>query len=151
MHRPRNISRRQKNSWRAQANRPDLKTSPSRHAVRLIEEANGALRIADICREVGLGPRQLNRRFQSIVGLSPKTFAQILQINWVVALLYANDTAKLTEIAHDAGFYDQAHFNRAMQRFFNEGPREFLRSDHPAFRTFLAGSRRYGPTSPDSP
>lgn len=119
------------------------------HAVRLIEEANGALRVADVCREVGIGARQLNRRFQAIVGLSPKTFAQILQINWVVGLLYANDTAKLTQIAHEAGFYDQAHFNRAMQRFFNEGPREFLRSDHPAFRSFLAESRRYGPASPD--
>lgn len=116
-------------------------------AVFLLEAANGALRIADLCREVGLGPRQLNRRFRDLVGLSPKTFAQILQINWVVGLLYANDTARLTEIAHDAGFYDQAHFNRAMQRFFKEGPREFLKSDHPAFRTFLAQSRRFGPAS----
>jgi uncharacterized membrane protein YhhN len=51
------------------------------------------------------------------------------------------------QIAQDAGFYDQAHFNRAMQRFFREGPREFLQSDHPAFRSFLAASRRFGPSS----
>jgi AraC-like DNA-binding protein len=118
-------------------------------AIELIEAANGSVRIAEVCSQIGGGERQLNRKFRHFVGLSPKCFARVLQINWVVALLYANDTAKLTEIAQDAGFYDQAHFNRAMQRFFNEGPREFLRSNHPAFRSFLAGSRRYGPSARD--
>jgi len=114
-------------------------------AVAMIEAANGAIRVADISREIGVGERQLNRRFNQFVGLSPKYYARILQINWVVGLLYANDAARLSEIAQEAGFYDQAHFNRAMQRFFREGPREFLRSDHPAFRSFLAASRRFGP------
>ena len=80
--------------------------------------------------------------------MNPKLFAQIMQINWVVGLLYSDDKAGLAQLALDAGFYDQAHFNRAMQRFFREGPREFLQSEHPAFRSFLAGSRRFGPTSP---
>ena len=117
-------------------------------AVAMFEAANGAIRIATICAEVGLSPRQLNRRFTHIVGVGPKFFGQILQINWVVALLYFNDTATLTEIAHEAGFYDQAHFNRAMRLFFSEGPREFLRSNHLLFKTFLGASRRFGPTSP---
>lgn len=116
-------------------------------AVALIEAVNGAIRIADVCSEIGVGERQLNRKFNRVVGLSPKHYARILQINWVVGLLYANDTATLSQIAQDAGFYDQAHFNRAMQRFFQEGPREFLQSDHPAFRSFLAASRRFGAAS----
>jgi AraC-like DNA-binding protein len=82
--------------------------------------------------------------------MSPKRFAQIMQINWVVSLLYANDKAKLAQIAQDAGFYDQAHFNRAMQRFFRQGPRRFLESDHPGYRAFLAASRRFGPAPPDN-
>jgi methylphosphotriester-DNA--protein-cysteine methyltransferase len=82
------------------------------------------------------------------IGLTPKNFARIMQINWVVGLLYSGDAETLTQIAQDAGFYDQAHFNHAMQRFFREGPREFLRSDHAGFRSFLAASRRFGPSSP---
>lgn len=117
-------------------------------AVALFETSNGAVRIAEVCDELGVGPRELNRRFTRIVGVSPKFFGRVMQINWVVGLLYANDTAKLAQIAQEAGFYDQAHFNHAMQRFFREGPREFLQSDHPAFRSFLAASRRFGPTSP---
>jgi AraC-like DNA-binding protein len=116
-------------------------------AVEMFEAANGAVRVADICKEIGLSQRQLARSFGQIVGLSPKFFGQVLQINWVVGLLYFNDTATLTAIAHEAGFYDQAHFNHAMQRFFSEGPREFLKSDHVAFKTFLGASRRFGPDS----
>jgi AraC-like DNA-binding protein len=110
-------------------------------AVMLIEAANGAVRVADICRTLGVGERQLNRKFKRIVGLTPKHFARILQMNWVVGLLYAKDAATLTDIAHSAGFYDQAHFYRAMNQFFRESPRAFLESDHPAFRSFLAASR----------
>jgi AraC-like DNA-binding protein len=116
-------------------------------AVALFEAANGAMSVADICRQLGMGQRQLNRRFAHVVGVPPKFFGQILQINWVVGQLYVNDTSTLTAIAHEAGFYDQAHFNRSMRRFFSESPTAFLKSDHVAFETFLGQSRRYGPSS----
>lgn len=118
-------------------------------AVRLCEAAHGAVRIADICQELDVDPRQLNRRFNHIVGVSPKFFCQALQINWVVGMLYSNDTVTLTQMAHEAGFHDQAHFHRAMRRFFDEGPREFLRSDHVLFKAFLGTSRRFGPAAPE--
>jgi AraC-like DNA-binding protein len=117
-------------------------------AVALFEAENGAVRVTEICERLNTDPRQLNRRFRHIVGVNPKFFGQILQINWVVGLLYFNDATTLTEMAHDAGFHDQSHFHRAMRRFFNEGPREFLASDHVLFKTFLGASRRFGPTSP---
>jgi AraC-like DNA-binding protein len=119
-------------------------------AVARFEAAHGAVRVADICRQLSVSPRHLNRLFRHIVGVPPKFFGQILQINWVVGVLYFNDTETLTRIAHEAGFYDQAHFGHAMQRFFNEGPGEFLRSNHVQLKTFLGASRRFGPTSPSS-
>jgi AraC-like DNA-binding protein len=119
-------------------------------AVAMFEAANGAVRVSSICDEIGLSARQLNRRFTHIVGVGPKFFGQILQINWVVSLLYANDTGSLTEIAHEAGFYDQAHFNHAMRQFFSEGPREFLQSDHVFFKAFLGESRKFGPSAPQN-
>ena len=117
-------------------------------AVAMFEAANGAVRVTDICEELDTDQRTLNRRFRHIVGVNPKFFGQILQINWVVGLLYFNDVATLTEMAHEAGFHDQSHFHRAMRRFFNEGPREFLASDHMHFKAFLGASRRFGPSSP---
>jgi AraC-like DNA-binding protein len=117
-------------------------------AVGCFENAHGAVRVADVCRQLDVSTRHLNRRFQHIVGVPPKFFAQILQINWVVGLLFFNDTETLTRIAHEAGFYDQAHFGRAMRRFFNEGPGEFLRSKHVLFKEFIGTSRQFGPSAP---
>jgi AraC-like DNA-binding protein len=56
-------------------------------AVAMFEAANGAVRVTDICEELGTDQRTLNRRFKHIVGVNPKFFGQILQINWVVGLL----------------------------------------------------------------
>jgi AraC-like DNA-binding protein len=117
-------------------------------AVAKFEAGNGAVRIAEVCERLGIGRRELVRRFKSVVGLGPKAFCRVMQINWVVGLLYADDRAGLAQLAQEAGFCDQAHLNRAMHRFFGEGPRAFLRSEHLAFRSFLAGSRRFGPASP---
>ena len=116
-------------------------------AVAILEAAHGGVRITEICEKLGTGPRRLNRRFKHVVGVNPKFFGQILQVNWVVGLLYFNDTATLTEIAHEAGFHDQSHFNRAMRRFFDEGPSDFLRSDHVLLKTFLGESRRVSATA----
>lgn len=118
-------------------------------AVAMFEAANGAVRVTDICERLDIDQRTLNRRFRHVVGVNLKFFGQILQINWVVGLLYFNDSTTLTEVAHEAGFHDQSHFHRAMRRFFNEGPREFLASDHVLFKTFLGASRRFGPSSPE--
>lgn len=112
-------------------------------AVGMFEAANGAIRIAEMSRQLGVTPRELNRRFARIVGLPPKYFGQTLQINWVVDLLYSNDTDSLTQLAHEAGFYDQAHFNHAVQRFLKQGPKAFLMSDHAALKSFLVEARRH--------
>lgn len=118
--------------------------APVEAAVDMLEAASGAIRVADICKAIGVSQRHLNRRFSEIVGVGPKLFGQILQINRVVGLLYAKEYDSLTQLAHDAGFYDQAHFNRAMRRFFSEGPRDFLNSEHVAFETFLGASDGFG-------
>lgn len=110
-------------------------------AIGMFEAANGAVRVGDVSRQLGVTPRELNRRFARIVGLSPKYFGQTLQINWVVDLLYSNDTTTLTQLAHEARFYDQAHFNHAVRRFLRQGPTEFLMSNHAFLKDFLVESR----------
>ena len=127
-----------------------LPADPSvEQAVRLLEASNGTIRIGEICRRLGIDRRRLNRGFTRIVGLTPKFFGRILQINRVVDLLHSNDQAELAQIAQEAGFYDQAHFNHAMRRFFNQPPREFVRSRHHDFQPSHAGFRRMAP--PPSP
>ncbi|MGB0909348.1 MAG: helix-turn-helix domain-containing protein [Nitrospirales bacterium] len=111
------------------------------YAVEQFEMANGAIKVETICRELDISQRQFIRRFKRIVGVSPKFFGQVLQINWALGLLYFGNVDTLGDVAQEAGFFDQAHFIHAMQRFFNESPNAFLKSDYVDLKTFLATSR----------
>ncbi|AKF06398.1 AraC family transcriptional regulator [Sandaracinus amylolyticus] len=69
--------------------------------------------------------RQLERRFAAVVGLSPRRYASLRRFER--ALSAASAGTRLTEVALDAGYYDQAHFNRDLRRFLGTSPGAWLR------------------------
>jgi AraC-like DNA-binding protein len=79
-------------------------------ALRLIEASRGRLRIDDLADAVGVSNRHLTRQFQSAVGLTPKAFGRVARFLHAVELLAAKKHAALADVAHDCGYYDQAHF-----------------------------------------
>ncbi len=113
-------------------------------AAAAIEHSNGLTQVSDICRDLNVSERQLRRRFTEIVGVTPKYFAKMLQLNTAMEALFNDDRAHLTKLAHGAGYYDQPHFVRVMQQFHGQGPREFLDSDHVYLADFFRDTRRYG-------
>jgi len=117
-------------------------------AARMLEESNGSARIDQIAAELEVSERTLCRRFQRIVGVTPKYFGQVRQINYAVEMLMADNVAALTAIAHRGGFYDQSHFIKAMHTFFEQGPQQFLNSRDPELATFLGKSRRVTAAAP---
>ena len=62
---------------------------------------------------VGLGERQLRRRFASAVGYGPKTFARVIRFRAALGLVRGG--AALAEAALAAGYADQAHMTREMR------------------------------------
>jgi AraC-like DNA-binding protein len=61
---------------------------------------------------VGLGERQLRRRFTGAVGYGPKTFARVARFRAALALLRAGEPPAGAAAA--AGFADQAHLTREL-------------------------------------
>lgn len=110
-------------------------------AVTEIEQCNGIIQLTDLAEKLTVSSRQLNRKFTEVVGISPKHFAQIRQINRVVRAMLENDTNYFTEIAHAYGFYDQSHLIKATQKFLGSTPLEFLQSDEEVLFTFLGKQR----------
>ncbi len=110
-------------------------------AVALIEKSAGRIQVGDICSELDVSERRLNRQFRGIVGIAPKYYARVVQMNIVIGMLMSDDKAALTELAHECGYYDQSHFVKTMQQFFRQSPREFLDSDNISVREFIAQSR----------
>ena len=90
----------------------------------------GALGIA-----LGLGERQLRRRFQAAVGYGPKTLARVLRFQRLLELLDragpdspggARGRPSLAAAAVDAGYADQAHMTTECTRLAGLAPTALL-------------------------
>jgi AraC-like DNA-binding protein len=97
-----------------------------RSAVAAIVATDGRRAIADIARDVGVSPRALQRRFSSVVGLPPKTFAVLRRARHALKRLVSYgdgvDPGGLSGVAHSSGYADQAHFTREVVRLTRFAP-----------------------------
>jgi AraC-like DNA-binding protein len=101
--------------------------------LHLIEAAAGQVRVAQLAPALGLCSRQLTRRFENAVGVSPKEFARVSRFLNGVRRLRASRPGTLTETALECGYFDQAHFNHEFREFSGMTPGEFLVSPNVVF------------------
>jgi len=106
-------------------------------AVALIERHGGCLRVEELAQKCHWSPKQLYRYFLKTVGVSPKHFTKIVQINRVVAQIHAGSYEGLHQLALQCGYYDQAHFIRDFQRLIGTNPLAFLQHPDPFLKTYL--------------
>lgn len=78
--------------------------------------------IAPAVAETGLGPRQMRRRFVAATGLAPKVFARIQRLRNAVVIALDTPAVSWAQLAAEAGFSDQAHFNRDVAGAFGITP-----------------------------
>ena len=83
-----------------------------RTAVLAIVAARGEAPLAELAAAVQLSPRQLQRRFSTAVGLSPKQFARVRRLRSALQHLVSESPMSWTTVAADLGFADQAHLIR---------------------------------------
>lgn len=93
-------------------------------AMLLIEQQlHAPLSIEQLCESLNLGRRQLERRFQSDVGLSPGEYRQKLRLERASWYLCHTDM-DVTSIALECGFQDSTHFARLVRRALGASPRQ---------------------------
>ena len=71
---------------------------------------DGAVAVADLCRELGCSRRHLASRFREELGLGPKAVGRILRFERAVEAVRAG--RPLAAIAAQCGYADQAHLTR---------------------------------------
>lgn len=96
------------------------------HSAWVLARAGGRIRIDTLARRAGLGERQYTRRFTAQVGLSPKLYARTIRFNAVLSAKEVNPAAAWTDLVHDAGYADQAHFIRDSHAFSGSTPSRFF-------------------------
>ena len=94
-------------------------------AVRVVQEllradADAALTLDDLAREVGLSPWHLNRVFSRTVGLPPHAWRNQWRLAQAKRLLHGGMGP--AETAASLGFADQSHLHRLFKRAFGVTP-----------------------------
>jgi len=74
--------------------------------------------VTRVAAELFISPRQMRRRFFAAIGFGPKTLQRILRFQGVLALsdVPHGGAMTLAQLAHTAGYADQAHLTRECSR-----------------------------------
>ena len=114
-----------------------------RRAMLLIEQKLGqADSLAGVAGQLGFSPRQLERRFVSDVGITPRDYRLHLRLARAKWMLEHTDLP-VTSIGLECGFGDCSHFSRAFAQRFRETPSAARRASRHAQRP--APARRGAP------
>lgn len=103
-----------------------------RVALAHIAAAEGNVRISSLADQIGVTRQHLARQFAVHVGMSAKQFARIKRAETARARATATQSAKSgnvnwSRIAHQAGYYDQAHFIKDFKALTGLTPGSWIR------------------------
>ncbi|UWR43626.1 AraC family transcriptional regulator [Phaeobacter inhibens] len=105
-----------------------------------IEAAYGNISIADLTAQSCMTERQFRRSFTKVVGLSPKSFANIRRVLHALSLMSDDPNLGLADVANEAGFYDQAHLTRAFNQYLRATPAKLAFDNDGVLRSIVAGA-----------
>ncbi len=91
----------------------DDKALKVREMVALIGKDKQLMNVADLAKKGSMGVRSLQRLFETYVGVTPKWVIDRARMLAAIDSLNLGSDASLTELAHELGYFDSAHFGRA--------------------------------------
>lgn len=96
-------------------------------ALRLMH-ARPDVQISDLCRQLYVCERHFRRLFQAALGIQPKKYQKLVRSCTALLRLHHGRFNKLTDLAHDCGFYDQSHFINEFKEFTGMTPSDYRRA-----------------------
>jgi len=102
-----------------------------------LERLSDGSDVRGIVSDSGYSHRHFIALFEGAVGLTPKRYARVLRFRSALARLAAEPSVTLAELALDAGYGDQAHFNRDFREMAGISPTEY-RNAAPRFPHHVA-------------
>jgi AraC-like DNA-binding protein len=110
------------------------------HAIGRLHETS---EISEVVRETGYSHRSFLEMFKNAVGLTPKLYCRVLRFHRALERAAAEPKLSWAELAFDAGYSDQPHFNREFRELSGISPGEYRRTaPAEAMHVALAPSRK---------
>ena len=109
----------------ARAPAPDPEALEVDRIVALAESDRELTRVAELAARAQLPVRTLERMFRRHVGLSPKWVIRRFRVHEAAARVAAGEVIEWTSLAHELGYFDQAHFIREFKAQVGRTPGEY--------------------------
>jgi AraC-like DNA-binding protein len=94
-------------------------------AVELMMQLKGNISVDALSDQLNTHRRQLERKFSSIIGLSPKQLSKMIRMQSTLKMLANDRVTSLTSLAYEGEYYDQAHFIKDFKEFTGVTPGKF--------------------------
>ena len=98
-------------------------------AANYIVEHNGLLQVSDLLKDSCMSRRSFERKFFQKVGLSPKYYARLRRIGYLLTFVAGKRKADWPKIVAECEFYDQAHFIKDFKEFTGRSPQQYLKEN----------------------
>jgi len=122
-----------------------LKVKPSARATQklqsvldFIHEKKGDVTVTEIEAHGHYHRKTLERHFKKMVGLSPKVYCQIYQFKCLINFLQAHPETTWSQLAEEAGYYDQSHMSRYIKEYLKVSPSSLVTLDMEFINYLLA-------------
>jgi AraC-like DNA-binding protein len=97
------------------------------YVVKRIKESNGNIKIQDLAADTGYSDRYLRRVVKTSLGVSMKQFEEVTKFQWMCNYHQnKHGQVELSDLAIQAGYYDQSHMNLCCKRLTGELPTEIF-------------------------
>ena len=102
--------------------------------VRAVWNRQGRSRVTELCRDLGIGERRLERTMATALGTTPKGFARLARFLHACRLLRrGHGPPGLAGVGLVCGYYDQSHFTAEFKAFSGMTPRQFAQTGNVSF------------------
>lgn len=96
-------------------------------AAELMKACNGKMTVEVLAARLGYTERQLHRKFEDGVGLTPKEYQRVLRCRLLILRMLNGDFKDWSNLVNDYGYFDQAHLIHEFKSFMGISPEKFLK------------------------
>ncbi len=93
----------------------------------LLEHHQGVVKVSELAKSVHLSESQFRKIFKKSTGMNAKDFCKITRIQRIAQILRRKTYEKLSDIAYDYGYFDQAHMIKDFKAIIGQTPSQFTR------------------------
>jgi AraC-like DNA-binding protein len=106
--------------------KPQAIDTVTKACVKEIFQSQGQAGMMELANKANINRRNMERRFAAAIGMSPKQLSKVVRLQAAVKMLGQKKISSLTSLAHENGYYDQAHFIKDFKEFTGVSPKLFF-------------------------